>query len=385
MLSFYTMVLIIAISCSIITIKTLVGYTSMPIVAKLLISLVVLYSWFAPALNNIIKKGNFLPDNIYPVIYNFGYFMFGLTVILVVLILTRDISWGVAHALKRFLPFNVPPLTDNALLVKANIYTVALMFLIGFYALYEGIREPRIKEITISSPKITTETTIALIADLHVTRGSSPKTIKNIVDKTNSLNADIIGLAGDIIDDVPNLIEAQLEELSKLKAKDGVYVSLGNHEVYRGVMSSMASFKKMGIKLLMNEGIRFPKTNLYFAGTPDYPTSSYSPMLTINMKNTLQNSKEGDYVVALSHSPAFIRTLKNNEIDLQLSGHTHGGQIFPFHFITKRQNAGLLAGLYDVDNMKAYVSRGTRYWGPPMRILAPSEITLIRLKPKQND
>ena len=100
-------------------------------------------------------------------------------------------------------------------------------------------------------------------------------------------------------------------------------------------------------------------------------------------ESALFNASTDDYVIMLSHTPKVASGLTKDNTDLILSGHTHGGQIFPFHFFTKRSNEGRLAGFYDVDGIKMYISRGTRYWGPPMRIGAPSEITVFNFSPKK--
>ena len=102
-----------------------------------------------------------------------------------------------------------------------------------------------------------------------------------------------------------------------------------------------------------------------------------------SIKQTLLNRPRGAYTVFVSHSPAFVKELDSKLVDLQISGHTHGGQIFPFHLIAKKGNKGFLAGLYDVNGVKLYVSRGAGGWGPPMRLFAPSEITIIRLIPAE--
>ena len=122
-------------------------------------------------------------------------------------------------------------------------------------------------------------------------------------------------------------------------------------------------------------------TNIYLAGIPDSHTASMSPMLNVNFYKALKGSKKTQYKVLMSHTPDFVDYLSSRIIDLQLSGHTHGGQIFPFHLLVKKANK-YLAGLYDVRGLKLYVSRGVGSWGPPMRLFAPAEITLISLLPE---
>ena len=93
--------------------------------------------------------------------------------------------------------------------------------------------------------------------------------------------------------------------------------------------------------------------------------------------------QEGDYVILLSHTPKLAEGVTSQNVDLQLSGHTHGGQIYPFHYFTMQANNGMLAGFYKPEGVNLYISRGTRYWGPSMRLFAPSEITVFNLEPQK--
>ena len=129
-----------------------------------------------------------------------------------------------------------------------------------------------------------------------------------------------------------------------------------------------------------------PRISEQITGSPLAIASSIargSPFFKIDVDRTLENSSDGQYKILLSHTPRFQKEMITKaQYDLQLSGHTHGGQIFPFHLLVKQANK-YLAGLYDVNDTKLYLSRGTGYWGPPMRLFAPSEITVIRLKPEK--
>ena len=99
------------------------------------------------------------------------------------------------------------------------------------------------------------------------------------------------------------------------------------------------------------------------------------------MAKNLYKAEKEDYVIMLSHTPKLAEGVTAENVDLQLSGHTHGGQIYPFHYFTEIANDGVLAGFYNKNGVQMYVSRGTRYWGPPMRIFAPSEITVFNFSP----
>lgn len=377
-MNFLIFTIVIGLSCSLITIRTLVSYSDVRPLFKVLVSFFILVSWFAPALTSLLRKLTFLNGSSYSFLYTLGYALFGFAFILFALLFVRDILWYLGFGISKISALKVIDPKDGIALYKANIVASVIAVVLSLYAFYEGTKIPPFKEVVLHSDKIKQETTFAVITDLHINRAVSAERVRTIVEKTNALNPQAILLVGDIIDDTDNLDE-QIAELAKLKAKDGVFMVLGNHEVYRGASVISRKIKEIGFKFLFNEGEEI-SNNIFIAGIPDYLSSAYVSSLTPNIRKTLQNSKDENYKILLSHSPSFIDTLDNGKIDLQLSGHTHGGQIFPFHLGVKRANH-YLAGLYDTNGMKLYVSRGSGTWGPQMRLLAPSEVTIIKLEP----
>lgn len=381
-------VLIIAIAASAISIKTLVGYTEMPLLVKILISLVIVFSWFAPLIIATFRNYDLVSPSVFSYISNIGYFLFGTAFILLILLVFRDFIWFAFYETARLLrsphAASLNPSTVKSL-NYANIYTVALTFILAFYALYEGIKTPAIKEITLESPKLKQEYTIVQLSDLHINRSIPVSSIENLVKLVNGLKPDIILLTGDIGDDKVEAVEPQMAALGQLDSKYGIFAVFGNHEFYNGLMPWQFKFGKMGWSALFNYGLPVKDTELYIGGVPDVSIAAGSPFFKIDIDKTLDNSSEGEYKILLSHTPNFQKAMiSKQQFDLQLSGHTHGGQIFPFHLLVKQANK-YLAGMYDVHDTKLYVSRGTGYWGPPMRLFAPSEITVIRLKPESEN
>ena len=171
-----------------------------------------------------------------------------------------------------------------------------------------------------------------------------------------------------------------MQELKKLKVKDHVYLVLGNHEFYSGAMGWGLAFAQMGFEFLNNYGEKLGDTGIYIAGIPDINAAEWFKK-PVKAKNALYKAEKEDYVIMLSHTPKLAEGVTAENVDLQLSGHTHGGQIYPFHYFTEIANDGVLAGFYNKNGVQMYVSRGTRYWGPPMRIFAPSEITVFNFSP----
>lgn len=258
-----------------------------------------------------------------------------------------------------------------------NYIYLALALICTSWALYAGTKVPAVKEIDIASPKITEPLKIALLSDLHIHRVISPAKVKAIVEKTNALNPDVILLAGDILDDNVAKIAPVTNLLKGLKAKHGIYYVTGNHEFYTGYHLTVNELNQLGFKLLKNDGISVD--SVYIAGIPDTFTGKYFGK-TADLSQAFAAASKDQFRILMSHTPTEFKD--NTAFDLEVSGHTHGGQIFPFHIFAKLHNQ-YLAGRYDMKNgSQIYVSSGAGQWGPQMRFLAPSEITLINLKPQ---
>ena len=230
--------------------------------------------------------------------------------------------------------------------------------------------------------KIKEPTKVVMMSDLHIDADVSKEYVKDVVNRVNALKPDAVVLVGDVIDNTPYYLYEQLEELKKLEAKYGVYVTLGNHEFYNSPMDWMMKFGGLRFNMLNNYGMRLGETGIYVAGIPDINAATQSQM-KIKFQDSLVKAQEGDYVILLSHTPKLAEGVTSQNVDLQLSGHTHGGQIYPFHYFTKQANGGMLAGFYKPEGVNLYISRGTRYWGPPMRLFAPSEITVFNFEPQK--
>lgn len=220
-----------------------------------------------------------------------------------------------------------------------------------------------------------------MLSDLHIDVDVSPKTIEKLVARVNGLKPDAVVIVGDTVDNSPAKLYKQMQELKKLE-QDGrrVYIVLGNHEFYAGPRDWALSFAGLGFDFLNNYGGALGNTGIYIAGIPDINAAARVKM-PIKVQNALARAQKDDFVVMLSHTPKIAEGLTAENVDLQLSGHTHGGQIYPFHYFVEIANDGILSGFYNKNGIKMYVSRGTRYWGPPMRIFAPSEITVFNLLP----
>lgn len=261
---------------------------------------------------------------------------------------------------------------------KFNLGLIIVAFLCSTYALYAGTKVPAVREVSIVTNKISKPLRIAYLSDIHIHRVIADNKVKNIVEKTNALSPDVILLGGDIIDDDTQISAQTLSLLKNLNAPLGVYFVTGNHEFYNDYKESIASLKAQGFLLLENDGVSLGE--VYLAGVPDL-FSGQAYQKKADVFQAFKLAKNNQYKILMSHTPS---DFDNAPIfDLEVAGHTHGGQIFPFHILTKAYNS-YLSGLYQLDNGGLiYVSNGAGQWGPQMRFGAESEITLINLNPKE--
>lgn len=259
-----------------------------------------------------------------------------------------------------------------------NYVLVGMALLCSAYALYAGVKVPGVKEVVVASEKIKNEHKVVVLSDIHIHRAINPKKVKGIVEKTNALEPDIILLVGDIIDDDVAVVAETSALLKELKAKKGIYFVVGNHEFYAGYDETIAEIKKFGFRFLENDGVSLG--DVYLAGIPDL-FSAYAYNKNADVIQAFAAAKPEQFRLLASHTPADFE--KADHFDLEVSGHTHGGQIFPFHVFAKLHNK-YLAGLYEIKKgTYIYVSRGAGQWGPQMRFFAPSEISLIKLIPQK--
>ena len=369
--------IIVAISVIAITYKTYMGYGNYHWGIKVGFFVFITLGWFAPFISLYIRHN--YSNNILLYLSKGLYFVFGFVFFLFAITLVRDTIWVLVDAIRRV---SIDNMKEAQLLHKANIITFVVSLLVCFYAVYEAEKEPQIKDYTIVSTKVKEPTKVVMLSDLHIDIDVSKEKVRKIVNKVNALNPDAVVLVGDVVDNTPYYLFNQMEELKEIKAKYGVYITLGNHEFYNSPMDWMMKFGGLGFNLLNNYGMRLGKSGIYIAGIPDINAATQSQM-KIKFQDSLVKYQEGDYVILLSHTPKLAEGVTSQNVDLQLSGHTHGGQIYPFHYFTMQANNGMLAGFYKPEGVNLYISRGTRYWGPSMRLFAPSEITVFNLEPQK--
>ncbi|MBN2782543.1 MAG: metallophosphoesterase [Campylobacterales bacterium] len=246
-------------------------------------------------------------------------------------------------------------------------------------SLYNAVH-PEIEDVLVNIKGLKQEYKIVQISDVHIGGLVDAKFISGIVQKINSLNGDIVVITGDLIDiDVEKEVDLVLK-LKEIHSKYGVYFIVGNHEYYHGIDKIIRAMKSIGIRVLENENVYIGDDSNGFNLVGVYDTMGYKFNHHIPDIDKAMRGLKNSPTVLLAHKPEFIKEVKGG-VDLMLSGHTHGGQIYPFKFLVRLKQP-YISGLHKHDErLQVYVSKGTGFWGPPMRLGASSEITNITLKP----
>jgi len=256
--------------------------------------------------------------------------------------------------------------------------------LVTLWALLNALRPALLCEVDVEAPgmpEALRDFTILQLSDIHIGPGIGENRLRQIVAQCADYEVDLIAVTGDLADGDARRLRAASEPLSRLSARHGVWFVTGNHDYYSGVDPWCARAAELGMEVLLNESrvLEHEGARLLVAGVTDPSggmfANDHHPQLERARGEALV-----DFSLLLAHQPNCAPAAAKLGFDLQLSGHTHGGQYFPFTlFIHGVQR--YVAGLYRVGKMALYVHRGTTWWGPPMRLGSRHEIALLRLKP----
>jgi predicted MPP superfamily phosphohydrolase len=291
---------------------------------------------------------------------NVGYATMSVFAMLLVLVLMSDV------------------LRVSLLVFRATISSRAISFitigLAGVLALIGFLQARRPRVVSLQIPSDLDGYRIVQWSDVHIGPTIQRSFVESLVRRTNALNADAIVITGDLIDGHLEDLRDAIEPLRDLRARDGVFVVTGNHEYYWRASEWVKEFARLGMTFLKNEH-RVVRDGLVIAGVTD-PAGRDSHKT--NLTAALDGAPRDAFRVLLAHRPQVAQAASRNGVDLQLSGHTHGGQFFPFNLLI-RWFQPVVVGLHRVGNTLLYVSRGTGYWGPPSRLGVGGEITLITL------
>jgi len=268
---------------------------------------------------------------------------------------------------------------------KRNVFCLTFGFalIVGLYSFYEA-QSFSIERIIVETDRLPADVApirIVQISDLHIGLIIRAKRVRQLVDRIKEEDPDILVATGDIIDGQSTSLDGISDFFREIKPRYGKYAILGNHEYYVGLDRSLAFLKKAGFRLLRGEGLTVAK-NFTIAGMDDEVARRFDGYTAADENKILSSLPEEGFTLLLKHRPVAGED-SIGLFDLQLSGHTHNGQIFPFNFAVKRYYP-YVAGMAELsERSRLYTNRGTGTWGPPMRFLAPPEITAIEIRAKK--
>lgn len=327
--------------------------------------------FIAPLAARTLESAGFekLPEILSPA----GYLWMGLLFLFVTAAATVDIINTILYLVKR----RARILAPASQLLLATCYTVC----IGIYGWHEA-KDIRSETITLRSSKIPAaigRIRIVQLSDVHVGQIVNEDRVNAMLDKVRSASPDMVVATGDLVDGHQRHLTGIDKLFAAVNPQLGKYAIMGNHEYYAGATESISFMKKSGFIPLINESVKIGDF-LVITGVDDARKKTETAKYQIVERKLLDAAGEKSFRILLKHRPVVAETSKGR-FDLQLSGHVHKGQIFPFNFLTW-MSFPVKTGLTGIDKGgNLYVSRGTGVWGPPIRFLAPPEVTVIDLLP----
>ena len=362
---------------------------------KIAIALAIVVILFLPVFGIILRRSGFYNSGIQLFAWigdlGIGFLSFVFTYLVI-----RDLMWlpvGAFHKLKARISTSMRkkaasnpienPSRRGFLINSMNYGILTTAALSTGYGIAEARQTPDIKELPVAIPHLPQEFEgfrIVQITDLHVSPTFGRSCVEEVVEVVNSLEADIVALTGDLVDGTVDQIAYDVAPLKEIRSALGNYFVTGNHEYYSGVIEWVPEIERLGFSVLLNEHriVTRGRAGLLLAGVTDYRGGNFFASHRSDPQKALQAAPETMIKILLAHQPKSIFDAALAGYDLQISGHTHGGQFFPWNFVIGFLQP-YVSGLHTHANTQIYVSRGTGYWGPPVRVGSPSEITLIKL------
>ena len=261
----------------------------------------------------------------------------------------------------------------------ARQWAIGVALLLSLVALVQGLRAPVVREYTVPVASLRPELEglrIVQLSDMHVGPLLRTEWIEARRQQVDALRPDIVFVTGDLVDQDARLALPLVPALARIRARLGVWGVIGNHEYYAGLEQALVVFERSGFRLLRDASVEVTP-GLVVAGVDDLTARRQFGTMDHPVERTLESRPQGA-TIFLSHSPWEVEKASSLGVNLMLSGHTHGGQIWPFSQFV-RMVYPHVAGRYQVNGMTLVVSRGTGFWGPPMRLFKPAEINLITL------
>lgn len=337
---------------------------------SILTGLVMVFMLFAPITIRISEKSGF--DNFAKVMSYFGYLWLGVLFLFISSSLIIDIYRFIIYFFSLIMNKDLAffKLTPKTVFIIPFI-TAVIISVYGYFEALNIIAE----KIFIETHKINGKIRIVQISDVHLGLIVREERLEKILKKVKEANPDILVSTGDLVDGQIDNLNGLAKLLKEINPRFGKFAVTGNHEYYAGLEQSLKFTNEAGFKVLRNEVLLLEK-NFAIAGVDDPQIQKINPLTKFQEDKLFNSDNRNKFVLFLKHRP-FVEKKSIGYFDLQLSGHTHKGQIFPFSLLTKfyyHTHAGFKKLS---DNSYLYVSRGSGTWGPPIRFLSKPEITVI--------
>ncbi len=324
------------------------------------------------------------------------YVVLGLGSFLLTLVVIRDLLSLFARAMQaiavlarkifRRTPDAPAPVDEGRRRLLVNTVNLGIMGIAGTmtaYGIYEARRRPAVLTVDIPIPNLHPDLEgfrIIQLTDIHAGLTIRKDFVETIAAMTEELNGDLIAFTGDLVDGSVAHLRNDVSPMASLKAPFGKFFTTGNHEYYSGAEQWTEEADRIGFTVLTNEHrvVQRGGGKILLAGVTDFTAGQFVPRHASDPKKAVEGAPITDVRILLAHQPKTIYEASPLSFDLQISGHTHGGQFFPWNLLATLGQP-YIAGLHRHQNTWVYVSRGTGYWGPPVRLASRSEISVLRL------
>ena len=326
-----------------------------------------------------------------------GYLTLGLFSFVFTFVVLRDLAWlvyaggerawgvigRIGGASAEASPvFN--PERRAVLLQGTNLGILALAAGLTGYGLFQARRRPSVVEVSIPIDNLPAHLDgfrIVQLTDIHAGLTVTRAFVQTVVEIANGLNADIVAFTGDLVDGTVEQLREHVAPMADLRSRYGSFFVTGNHEYYSGAEAWVEEARRMGFEVLINEHriLTHNGRSILLAGVTDTSGGQFLPHHASDPHRAIAGAPSADVKILLAHQPRSLSEAAKAGFDLQISGHTHGGQFFPWN-LAAAIGQPFIEGLHRFEQTWIYVSKGTGYWGPPVRVGARSEITVITLR-----
>ena len=341
----------------------------------------ILFVFYCFPIIGILLYFNKIENNLSTLIHWLGYIGLGFVSLLFFVQLGADVLLLIKLLLAK--GHNFDPHRRAFLGLSAKTIVGGIAGLGSIWGLYSALKEPVIKRVEIEIdglPESLKGFRMAQITDLHVGSMIGGNFVEKVSRKIKELNADMLFFTGDAADGSVQSYGEHLKSLAEIHPKYGKYFVTGNHEYYSDMNGWLQLIEGLGFNILVNESqnIIVNDATIMITGIPDRGGGHFSSFHKTDMKKALGGMNPSDFKILLAHQPKDVEYALKYGFDLQLSGHTHGGQYFPFSLLVQLAHP-FIKGLHKRENTWIYINQGTGYWGPPLRIGTEPEITEIVL------